>query len=848
MNNEFMRYERVGVCAPRAYYVPFSEGQTVAYKHGIVDRTLSDRFISLDGEWNIKEHLKPSEVDINEKLTEKIVVPSCVQIHGYDHLQYINTRYPIPFNPPYVPENNPTYHYRRKVNIENVNEKYYMVFEGVDSAFYLYVNGMKVGYGQISHATNEFDVTPFIVKGENVIDVIVLKWCVSTFLEDQDKLRFTGIFRSVYLLRRPEKHITDFKIETDYDGKDGFATVYNYGEESFLVTLNGITAAVGGGESVTFTVENVKPWSAEKPSLYECNIVCNGELIVKRIGFRRVEIDNGIFKINGKAVKLHGVNRHESNPYTGATVTLEDTVTDFDLMKWANVDSIRTSHYPDMPEFYDLCDVYGFYVMDEADVEAHGVVSSETGYKREVWQKYANNGTFDDGVYDREVNLYERDKNATCVVIWSLGNESSFGKMFYKGVEYIKSRDTRPIHYEGNWETDQSEYYTDKIDIASRMYPPLNFFDEFLADEKETRPLVLCEYSHAMGNSNGDLSDYWEKIESNDRFMGGFVWEWCDHAVKGEKGFLYGGDFGEKEHDGNFCVDGLVSPDRQIKSNLIELRAVYGGKRREKAEDRNTVLEKMPSTGKTKVEVDNNGKITAIGNLKLKEPISVNIKRAFIDNDMYAKNNFGRYYECEQVILNTETKGGTTIYTGKMVQNCFSPAMDFTITVTPFDGGVDLGLKYKVADFIEYLPRIGFRFAINEKDVKFSYNGYGPYESYCDKRVASSFGEYESTAKKSFSDNIMPQESGSHFGTVKLDIENCMEITAEKPFSFSVLPYSVETIIDTKHNFELPETDGSYISLDINMSGVGTNSCGPSLAERFRAKKEGENTFRIKLK
>lgn len=847
--NEYAKFQRVGTEPPRTYYVPFSIGQKVGEKHGIVDRNASDRFLSLNGEWSIKEHACPDTVELGEALTEKIQVPSCVQMKGYDHIQYLNTRYPFPFDPPYVPKENPTYHYRRTFTLSEAAEKRYLLFEGVDSGFYVFVNGKEVGYGQISHATNEFDITDYVRTGENVLDVVVLKWCTSSYLECQDKFRFTGIFRSVYLLRRPKEHIKDFKIETDFDGKDGSIKIYNFSEIPFAYSVNGEEGEVAPAESKTVIIRNAIAWTAETPHLYEVTLLANGEKITERVGVRRVSIEKGVFKINGKHIKLKGVNRHETNPETGATITVEDMLKDLQLMKWANVNAIRTSHYPDMPEFYDLCDALGFYVLDEADLETHGITMSQGGYDLKLWETYTDNGTFDEGVFDRHVNLYERDKSRTCVVIWSLGNESSYGKMFYEGADYIHAHDQRPIHYEGLVNADKSKYYTDRIDIAGRMYAPPAFFDKFLSDEQEIRPYVLCEYSHAMGNSNGDLNDYWNKIDSNDRFMGAFVWEWCDHAVKGERGFLYGGDFGEVDHDGNFCVDGLIAPDRRIKSNLLELKAIYGGKR----ETKYLPPEPKPFTEVTKkapveVKIDKKGQIGKIGDTVFCEPMKVQILRAYLDNDIYAKSVWTKFEGFTQEIYDTETlKDGSTSYRGKVVRNSLEPMMKFALTVAPFDCGVDISLEYEVAEYVAYLPRIGLEFALDRANLPFEYEGYGETESYIDKHMASNYATFRSTAEENYSHEVKPQESGSHFGTTRLNIGG-MEVIAKQPFSFNVSPYSTETLMRTAHDFELPKSNKTYINLDIAMSGVGTNACGPELAERYRAPKQGKNTYRIYVK
>ncbi len=848
MDKEYLGYRRIGVCAPRAYYVPFAQGQEIPFKDGIVEREKSARFVDLNGVWKIRAYRRLQDVDLNAEPKEEIPVPSCVQMHGYDQLQYINTRYPFPCDPPYVPQANPAFHYRRAFAWKGAGERCYLVFEGVDSAFYVFVNGKEIGYGQISHATNEFDITDAVREGENVLDVVVLKWSAGSYLESQDKLRFTGIFRSVYLLRRPQEHITDFKIVTDFDGKDGTIVIENLSAVAFGYKAAGQEGTVQPGQRVEVAVKDAEPWTAETPRLYDVVLSACGETILQRVGLRRVAIEGGVFKINGKHIKLRGVNRHESDPDTGATVTVEKTLADLKLMKWANVNAVRTSHYPDMPQFYDLCDVVGLYVMDEADLETHGSAVAQGKYDTALWQKYAECGIFDEGVFDREVNLYERDKNRTCVLIWSLGNESSWGKMFYAGADYIRAKDKRPIHYEGLCVSDHKEYYTDRVDVVSRMYPPLASYDEYLADEKEKRPYVLCEYSHAMGNSNGDLNDYWREIDKNDRFMGGFVWEWCDHAVQGEKGFLYGGDFGETEHDGNFCVDGLVFPDRRVKSNLLELKAVYGGKRENTFTAPACRLQPRPEGKPSAVQIQEDGTIARIGTAAFAAPMKLQILRAYIDNDVNVRCKWETLEGFSQAVYErSEGRNGEVVLHGKIVKNCLEPLMTFTLTVTPFAGGADVALAYEVAPFIDYLPRIGFEFALDGEDLAFTYDGYGELESYVDKHMASEYGTFTSSAAKNYEHLVKPQESGSHFASTRLEIGG-MTITAERPFSFNVCPYPTSMLMKTPHDFELKETGKTYVNLDVAMSGVGTNSCGPELDARYRAPKRGSNLFRIVTK
>ena len=856
---EHLGLKRIGVEKPRSYYIPFDIEQEIPFKNKIEDRTKSNRFYSLDGIWQLKESKKFSKVQLEEQLPDEIEVPSCVQTKGYDVINYLNCRYPIPYDDNFIPDENPTYHYRRTFKI-NDDEKKYLVFEGVDCAFYVYINKKYVGFGEIAHAINEFDITPFIVKGENTIDVIVVKYAKSTYLECQDKFRWTGIFRSVYILSRPEKHITDFKIETDIKekGKRGIITVKNESEIPFDYSCEGQKGQVLPNKKAEIIIENPILWTAETPHLYDLTISANGEKILQRIGIRTVVIEKGIFKINGKHIKLKGVNRHEMSCINGATVTVEETIKDLEIMKWANVNAIRTSHYPDMPEFYKLCDVYGFYIMDEADVETHGVCCAYASYDIKAWQEFCNTGIYDDAVLDREINLVERDKNVTSVIIWSMGNEANWGKMFYEGAKYIKKRDKRPLHYENVWSSDQKELYTCPMDMASRMYPELDYLvNVYLKDEKETRPMVLCEYSHSMGNSNGDLSDYWKIFNSSDRFMGGFIWEWCDHAIKTEKGFLYGGDFGEKYNDNNFCVDGLVAPDRQLKSNIYEVKAVYGGELADDFVPKTEPFEKVKYDKPISLTLGEGGLIKKIGKENiLKVPFNINIIRADIDNDMYAKNDWTFLSGYKAETYSIEKDGNKTKIFGKLVNPTFYPFMKYNMEIEPFNGGFDLKFSYEIPtfgrkhkkEFIKYLARVGFEFAIDKKYVDFTYKGYGENESYIDKHASSKYGEYKSTADKNYQHTyVMPQECGSHYNSTMLETD-LFKVIAKKPFSFSVLPYSTLEIKNAKHDFELPKSSATYINLDLSMSGVGTNSCGPKLLHKYQAKKKYSNTFRFFIK
>ena len=842
-------FERVGVMPHRSYYIPFAEEDAVRTKYGIPDRSGSSRFLSLDGLWQIRQYDHVEDFTLEAELTATIPVPSCVQLHGYDQIQYINSRYPFPVLLPHVPYENPCWHYRRSFQLDKKpGEKYYVNFEGVDSCFYLYVNGKRCGYSQISHATSEFDITDLVTGGENTLDVLVVKWCIGSYLECQDKLRFSGIFRSVYLLTRPQAHITDYKIETDHRGN---LTFYNESAVSIRAELEDQTLTVAAGECGTLTVADVTPWTAENPKLYPMTLYAEGEKIIEQVGFRSVSIDGCVFKLNGEAVKLKGVNRHDFNCDTGAAVTLENMLEDIRLMKQLNVNAVRTSHYPNCPEFYQLCDVYGLYVMDEADVEMHGACRCQGGYEVAPWIAFADNEIFTPGITDRHRALVERDKNRPSVIIWSLGNEASFGKAFLEGAKFIKDRDkTRPVHYEGIKNADPEYYNTPLVDMVSRMYPSLTAIREQVLDNpEETRPFVLCEYSHAMGNSCGDLADYWELIDENPQMMGAFVWEWADHGIRAEKGFLYGGDFGEAEHDGNFCIDGLVTPDRKLKSGALEMQAVYGGKRRA-----GETAVKIPTVaGKAKtvtIEADEHtGELTSLkadGTELLRTPMGLNIIR-YTDNDRrlvaswYDKYRLDR---CRPHIFTCEKGEGSYRFTGCLAANCLLPAAEFLLEYAVTGNALRVRVAYKLADYIARFPRFGLEFGVDKGLGQFAYVGYGPYESYVDKHVACDYGFYESTAEANYDRGyVRPQESGSHYACRYLELRNGFAVTAQNPFSCSVNPYTTRQLRETDHDFALPENDFVNVCLDLAMRGVGSHSCGPALEEKYEIPREGENTF-----
>jgi len=585
-----------------AYFIPFGKNQ-----NPFEERNKSERFEILNGNWNFKYY--KSLLDLEDNFTEiisenEIKVPSNWQLSGYDIPQYTNVNYPIPYTPPFVPDENPCGLYTRNFEAKNDGFRKILCFEGVDSCLYLFINDVFAGYSEVSHHTSEFDITDYLKDGTNKISVLVLKWCFGTYLEDQDKIRLSGIFRDVYVLSRPKNYLKNYRIETICQGKDENSYVkvkiQGVSADIKLISPEGKTIFEGNvknDEEKQIAVSSPELWSAENPVLYKIFIETENELIGEEVGFRKISVENGVLKINGKNIKFRGVNRHDSYPDTGYYASVAQMKMDFDLMKQHNINAIRTSHYPNAPEFYKLCDRYGFYVIDEADLEMHGSVTVNNHHNWD-WSDYsgialaAGNKIFQSGILDREQLLVTRDINRPCVIFWSMGNESGLGENIVEAAKWIKEYDsTRLLHYESVHKQDDT---SDEIfDVVSRMYPDPTGWQANIENEQEKRPYILCEYCHAMGNGPGDLEDYHKAFHSSERLCGGFIWEWCDHSVslgknsEGKEKYGYGGDWGERHNDGNFCCDGLVYPDRKPHTGLKEAKQVYRPVRVNKIQKKN---------------------------------------------------------------------------------------------------------------------------------------------------------------------------------------------------------------------------------------------------------------------
>ncbi|MCD7783317.1 MAG: DUF4981 domain-containing protein [Firmicutes bacterium] len=1000
----------VGCEEPHAYFIPFASKSKA--EKGL--RSGSAYFKLLSGDWNFRFYKSVHDVedfttgDFDTAGMDKITVPKSWQMYterGYDVPNYTNVAYPYPLDPPHVPDENPCGLYVRDFTLTEdslANEKMaYLTFEGVDSCFYVWVNDKFVGYSQVSHMTSEFLIDEYINVGKNTIKVLVLKWCDASYMEDQDKWRLSGIFRDVYILMRDAAHIVDIfaKPVPDEQFENGNLTVELTAHlpshlpanqpldvQYELVSPAGETIASGSAEvsenGGAFTVEvpKVSLWSDEIPTLYSLYLHSGEEYIMLPIGFKRIEVKNKVVYINGKKVKVKGVNRHDSHPLLGSATPVEHMRRDLLIMKAHNVNMIRTSHYPNDPRLLAMADELGIYICDESDIETHGM---------RPWARISDDPEWEEAYVDRARRMVERDKNHASVIFWSLGNESGLGCNHYAMSKYIHERDgSRLVHYEG-----AAVHYTggksmsDLVDIESHMYTSPEGAVDYCKNKNYPLPFFLCEYSHAMGNGPGDLKDYWDAVYANDEFFGGCVWEFIDHSVAvGDKyrspSYTYGGDFGDFPNDGNFCVDGLVYPDRRPHTGLLELKEAikpfaikdidcakgkfrlknlrlfrdlsdcvlfwslesngksiasgvteplairpqytrafslnYGKAKLEGTLYLNLSVRQIGETpwapagyeigsvqlelpvmesekhshcgrslpaptvysdehiikvtaGETVYTFDKvSGSVVGIndgGCDMITSPIVPTVWRAPTDNDRniegeWRRRGFDRTYvkcyECD--ILPSEYKKVAVkakISLGGYTQ---SPVLhaDVTYTVSPcgkltvkYEADVDTIAEDRRRNEREeregrshhrdtiFLPRFGAEIKMPEGTEQMRYFGYGPYESYIDKRLASRMGEFSSTVHESYEPYVHPQENSSHYGTrwaiVSSVAGHGLMFTMENtPFSFTASHYSSQSLTTARHHYELVPEAETTVNIDYKQSGIGSNSCGPALGRRYR--------------
>lgn len=618
LNNE--NYRDFGVfeinkLKPRAYAIPFASVKKLKATDCLTERYKSDKVRVLSGEWDFKYYEKQSIVPVHfftdRVQFSKVKVPSTWQRTGYEEPCYLNTRYEFKLMPPELPDDVPVGIYRKFFDIDSTDKRYVISFLGVVSCLDLYLNGEFVGYSEGAHNTAEFDISELVVKGENELVAVVHKWSTGTYLECQDMFRENGIFRDVLLYEYDSTYINDFEYHTEFVGGANYdltvcvKTLGDYKDCQIRFELFDGKKCIISDERPAFDdvdfeykALSVKEWSAEVPNVYEAylTLIRNGEVLsVTRtfIGFKHIDIVGEVFRFNKMPIKFKGVNHHDTNPKYGYVMSADDIKLDLTLMKQLNVNAIRTSHYPPDPMLLTLADIMGFYVVDEADIETHGTgsIGPDSIYKPNL---ISHDVKWADRYVDRVARMYYRDRNHPCITMWSLGNEAGGYKnqdicyMFLNGI-----CPEIPVHYEGVVRTKRFAF-----DVISEMYTSIPNIEK---TGKHTRgkkyigkPFFLCEYCHAMGVGPGCLEDYWQVIYKHENLMGGCIWEWADHAVwhdisddkcKYKNEYTYGGDHGEKMHDGNFCVDGLMYPDRTPHTGALEMKAVYRPVRCEKLRD-----------------------------------------------------------------------------------------------------------------------------------------------------------------------------------------------------------------------------------------------------------------------
>lgn len=939
-NPEFLQERRL---PQRSYYIPENDGA----------------YISLNGEWNFSFFLRDFD-DIPQK-SGVIDVPSCWQCRGYEKPYYTNVTYPFPVNPPYVPNENPMGVYERSFTVDDLSKRYYVVFEGVSSCIELYINGKYAGYSEGSRLQAEFDITDFVQKGKNKIKAKVRKWCSGSYLEDQDCFRYNGIFRDVYILQRPQKHIFDVDIRTngntviaEFDG-EAVCTLYD-------AANNEISSSKAKNKAVLKAANPIK-WNAEKPYLYRLQIECEGEIINFDIGFVCYGInERAAFTVNGTEVKLKGINHHDTHPKNGYTMTDDEIIKDLTLMKNLNINCIRTSHYPPTPKFLKFCNRMGFYVMLETDIEIHGFTAR---YPAGGYDSYdclnsnpewiGNRPEWKNAYIERMDRAYNRDKNNPCIFSWSTGNESGHCDNNYEMIKWLRKKDKRRlIHCEDasrtayGWGQQDTSYYS-RPDIHSRMYAGYEEVLEYAENEKMYLPYFLCEYSHAMGNGPGDVKDYWDIIYKYPKLIGGCIWEWADHTFLENGIAKYGGDFGELTSDENFCMDGLVFYDRQYKAGSLCTKFAYQNVRFNFENGKLTVTNLFDFTNLNEYYVGIF--INADGKKVMSERLVLDIlpkKSKTIDIDTYTDCSLGAYLVCtladkdDRIIGMTEFElvskvtevqegcdnvtieenansytvengnmsyevskhlgriisikkdnkeqlvspvsltswrapidnertvwqkwGHSNVWEGENLDRIFDQMIDISsndneITAKGFlsgvgrvpflkyeikyafynDGSMKVSLRGRVRENCIWLARLGFEFKLIRNGGRFRYFGRGPMENYCDMMLHTTTAWYESDIYQEFVNYPMPQEHGNHTNSKVLQIYGGLNFAAKNKMEINVSRFNSMALTGAKHTDELHDDGFTNVRIDYKNSGIGSNSCGPMLKEKYRLSEKDIN-------
>ena len=875
----------------RAYFIPYGE------KAG-------DRMLSLNGEWQFRWTKTPQwrikdfyRTDFDDSGWIKFPVPANWEVndgnHSFGTPIYISAGYPFKIDPPYVmsepkrewttyEERNPTGQYRRTFTLPAGWQagQTFLRFEGVMSAFYVWINGKKVGYSQGSMEPSEFNITSYLQQGDNQIAVEVYKYSDGSYLEDQDFWRFGGIHRDVLLYHTPDVRLRDVAIRASMDGvlqiNPQFSVYHNENGEGYRLvatlfdgnspvccdtiatdeTLDLAHKASRMNEwfpqrgyrkfnRMEMKVDHPRLWSVDHPNLYTLRLQLQNadgtivEQTTQQVVFRTIEIADGRLLINGRAIKIRGVNRHEHDPYRARVMTEELMKQDLQLMKQANINAVRLAHYPNCPRWYELCDSMGMYVMDEADCETHGLRGT-----------LASTPDWADAFLDRAIRMAERDKNHPSIIFWSLGNESGYGPNHAAMSAWLHEFDpTRPVHYEGA----QGDPDPKTVDVISRFYPRV--MEEYLnpgipeGSDKEraenarwerlleianrtndNRPVLTSEYAHCMGNALGNFKEYWDEICSHKRMLGGFIWDWVDQGLIEPQGIVhYGGDFGDKPNLHAFCMNGIVMSDRTLTPKYFEVQQVYG--------------EVAKACGDSYVPVDYT-KALGVKSLGDKKPRSLKSKKNF----SLFTFNFSLKPQCFRAPTDNDKSFGNWL--AKDWKRCGLDTL--RIPMTTEQQGNELTFTFTIPDGLPEIPRLGILIELPREYEQLTWYGRGPWDNYPDRKQSCPIGLWQSTVSQQYVHYPRPQDSGNHEDCTYVELKTkrgkrlCIE-AVDHPFSFSALPYSAQYLASNTHDHELQDQGKTYLSIDCAVMGLGNSSCGPGVLKKYTIDKSKKHQLKIRI-